>query len=79
MGTRFDFSAIRPLGSYAANRCPMRIQLDVLQPGVPVAAAADVQLRIDRGDAFETQLTAELRTLAGPDWVFVDEVLAMAG
>ena len=73
MGTRFDFSTIRPLGSYAAKRCPMRIQLDVLQPGEPAAAAADVQLRIDRGIAFEDDVTVELRTLAGPEWVFVDE------
>ena len=34
---------------------------------------ADVQMRLDEGIAFEASVVAELRALAGSDWVFVDE------
>lgn len=35
---------------------------------------ADAQLRIDQGIEFEGAIVAQLRTVAGPEWVFVDEV-----
>jgi len=73
MATRYDISSIAPLGSYAAKQCPVRIQLDVLQPGEPVPVTADAQLRMDQGIAFEAAVVAHLRTLAAPDWVFIDE------
>jgi len=36
--------------------------------------AADTQLRIDQGNEFEAAIVAQLRTVADPGWVFVDEV-----
>lgn len=61
MATRFDFSAIRPLGSYAAKRCPVRIQLDILQPGEQVARPDWMfvdENALDREAAIEVTLRA---------------------
>lgn len=73
MATRYDYSAITPLGSYAAKLCPMRIQLDVLQPGEPVPVTPDAQLRIDQGIAFEAAIVKSLQDVATPRWAFIDE------
>lgn len=78
MPSRHDYSSIAPLGSYAAKQCPVRVQLDVLQPGEPVPIAADAQLRMEEGIEFEAEIVAHLRTLAATDWVFIDEA-ALAG
>ena len=56
-----------------AKRCPLRVQLDLVEPGVPLEPTADVQMRLDEGVAFEASVVAELRAVAGSDWVFVDE------
>ena len=56
-----------------AKRCPRRVQLDLVEPGVPLEPTADVQMRLDEGVAFEASVVAELRAVAGSDWVFVDE------
>lgn len=74
MPPRYDFSAIGLLDSYAAKQCPVRVQLDVLQPGKPVPMAEDALLRIEQGNEFESSVVATLQSLAGPGWVFVDEV-----
>ena len=34
---------VRPLSSYLAKRCPRRVQLDLVEPGVPLEPTADVQ------------------------------------
>ena len=65
---------VRPLSAYVAKRCPLRVQLDLVEPGVPLEPTADVQMRLDEGVAFEAaSVVAELRAVAGSDWVFVDE------
>ncbi len=64
---------VRPLGAYVAKRCPLRVQLDLIEPEVPLEPAADVRQRLDEGIAFESSIVTELRVLAGSDWVFVDD------
>ena len=64
---------VPPLGSYLAKQCPRRVQLDLVEPGVPLEPTADVQIRLDEGIAFEASVVAELRAVADSDWVFVDE------
>ena len=43
---------VPPLSSYLAKRCPRRVQLDLVEPGVPLQPSADVQTRLDEGVAF---------------------------
>ena len=62
-----------PLSAYVAKRYPRRVQLDLVEPAVPLEPTADVQMRLDEAVAFETSVVAELRALAGSDWVFVDQ------
>ena len=64
---------IPPLSAYLAKRCPRRVQLDLVEPAVPLEPTADVQMRLDEGTAFEASVVAELRAVAGSDWVFVDQ------
>ena len=64
---------VPPLSAYVAKRCPLRVQLDLVEPAVPLEPTADVQMRLDEGVAFEVSVVAELRAVAGSDWVFVDE------
>ena len=64
---------VRPLSAYVAKRCPRRVQLDLVEPAVPLEPTADVQMRLDEGVAFEASVVAELRAVAGSDWVFVDQ------
>lgn len=73
MPPRRDYSTIAPLGSYAAKQCPVRVQLDVLQPGEPVPISADARLRMDQGIEFESAVVAHLSTVGTPDWAFIDE------
>ena len=69
---------VLPLSSYVAKRCPLPVQLDLVEPAVPLQPTADGQTRLDEGVAFEASVVAELRALAGSDWVFVAET-ASAG
>ena len=64
---------VPPLSAYVAKRCPRRVQLDLVEPAVPLEPTADVQMRLDEGVAFEASVVAELRAVAGSDWVFVDQ------
>ena len=47
MASRLDISNITPLGAYAAKRCPVRIQLDILQPSeaAPIPVFNEYSLR----------------------------------
>ena len=71
--TAAEPAPVPPLSSYVAKRCPRRVQLDLVEPAVPLEPTADVQMRLDEGVAFEASVVAELRAVAGSDWVFVDE------
>ena len=64
---------VPPLSAYLAKRCPRRVQLDLVEPAVPLEPTADVQMRLDEGIAFEASIVAELRAVAGSDWVFIDQ------
>jgi len=64
---------IPPLGAYVAKRCPLRVQLDLVKPGVPLEPTPDVQLRLDQGVAFEETIVSELRAVSPADWTFIDE------
>jgi hypothetical protein len=73
MGTQYEVSEVKPLSSYVAKHCPMRVQLDVLRPVPrrPESAAADLRKR--EGIAFESEIVQRLREVAGAGWVFLDE------
>lgn len=60
---RRDVSGVRPQGSYAAKRCPLRVQFDVYPPpGVePLPLPVGAQLRVDEGDTFEADVFEQLR------------------
>ena len=73
MTVRRSGAPVPPLGSYVAKRCPLRVQLDQVEPGVPLEPAPDVQLRLDDGIAFEAAIVDELREYAGSSWVFIDD------
>ena len=36
---------VPPLSAYLAKRCPRRVQLDLVEPAVPLEPTADVQMR----------------------------------
>lgn len=59
---REDVSEVVPLGSYAAKRCPVRTQLDVLRPGAPAPVSEFVAMLGRRGEAFEQDVVGELAT-----------------
>jgi predicted RecB family nuclease len=65
--------AIPPQGAYAAKRCPLRVQFDVVPPGdvVAVEPSAVGRLRMDDGLAHEREVFAEL-ALLHPDAVVID-------
>ena len=64
---------VPPLSAYVAKRCPRRVQLDLVEPAVPLEPTADVQMRLDEGIAFEASVVTELQAVARSDWVFVDQ------
>ena len=76
MATRHDVSEVSPQGGYIAKRCPVRAQLDVLQPGIPIEPDEVSLLRMQEGVEFEADVFRELQGVA-PDgvWVFVPEDL----
>ena len=52
--TRHDVSAVSPQDSYAAKRCPVRIQNDVLRPSEPLAnISAESLMRMADGVRFD--------------------------
>lgn len=57
---REDTSAVTPLGSYAAKRCPVRTQLDVLRPVDPAPVSQFVAMLGGRGEEFEDEVVAAL-------------------
>jgi predicted RecB family nuclease len=73
VNARRDLSKLKPQGAYVAKRCPMRVQLDVLQPTTPLPVSPELQQRFDDGNRFEAEVVARLRDVAAEDWVFVDE------
>jgi predicted RecB family nuclease len=72
VATRNDVSIVAPQGGYIAKQCPVRAQLNVLQPGVPVRLADDVLLRMRQGVEFEADVFLELQEHApNSDWLFI--------
>ena len=64
---------VRPLSAYVAKRCRCESNSIWSNPQYHSNPTADVQMRLDEGIAFEASVVAELRAVAGSDWVFVDE------
>lgn len=62
------------LDASAAARCPVRVQLNVLQPCEPAPTPPDLQLRIDHGTEYEHHVFDRLQTLH-PQATFVDRSL----
>lgn len=69
--SRLDISQIQPLGAYAAKRCPVRVQLDVLRPCEPAEPPPFQRFQFDAGDAFESAIVDSLTTDADGNWVVV--------
>ncbi len=57
---REDISEVVPLGSYAAKRCPVRTQLDVLRPVEPAPVSQFLAMLGRRGHEFEGEVVAAL-------------------
>ena len=74
MATRYDVSAVSPQGGYIAKQCPVRAQLNVLQPGARVEPDEVALLRMGQGIDFEADVYAELETHAAETgWVFLTD------
>lgn len=72
MATRNDVSIVRPQGGYIAKQCPVRVQLDVLQPGVRVEPDEVALLRMTEGIQFEAAVFRDLELYAiEAGWVFL--------
>lgn len=62
---REDVREVRPLGSYAAKRCPVRTQLDVLRPVAPAPVSGFLAMLGSRGVDFEAEVVAALAEVGG--------------
>jgi predicted RecB family nuclease len=74
--TRRDVSAVPLQGGYAAKRCPVRVQFDVVPPSDvdPIPPSPGERLRMDAGNEFEVEVVAELVKLH-PEAVVIDQSL----
>lgn len=61
-----------PLGAYAAKRCPVVTQNDILQPGEQVATSEFSQHLFDMGDDFEREMFEALAE-RGALWIEADD------
>jgi len=60
MTTRSDVTRVPLQGAYVARQCPVRAQNDAIGPGEPLPPDAAQQRRFDQGNAFESEVVAEL-------------------
>ena len=60
MTTRYDVTRVPLQGAYVARQCPVRAQNDAIRPGEPLPPDAAQQRRFDQGNAFESEVIAEL-------------------
>lgn len=58
---RRDVTPVPPQGAYAAKRCPLRVQFDLLPPSEePLPESPMARVRMDDGNVFETAVFAQL-------------------
>ena len=77
MVTRYDVTAVPPQGGYVAKRCPVRAQLDVLQPCEPLLGGPVAERRAAKGRLFEAEILAAV-VAAHPRAVVIGEQSRLA-